>query len=220
MNTHDERLRRTKADMARRSCANPGSVTQAELDALPDPYNTDFADSPPGGLDRCAYMVYLNLGRGADAEKIRLESIPLVPIDVRPPPQPMVARPIPPSQAIRVNPKIPFASSFPRLKDLAVTACASPSQASLQPDAILPFSEISFAGDYDDHRAASLSAGLADCPRKLFYELIATIRSGKGEKIDTQWVRNRANVYSTPVYVSPPRNGGDPCRDNRNQRCP
>ncbi|MBI2384556.1 MAG: hypothetical protein HYV14_00945 [Elusimicrobia bacterium] len=33
---HDERLKNAYADLARRSCDHPGSVSQAELDALPD----------------------------------------------------------------------------------------------------------------------------------------------------------------------------------------
>lgn len=218
---HDERLRRTLIEMAQRSCADPGSVTQAELDALPDPYQEDFKTSQgtPRGLDVCAYMVFLELGRGVSSEKIRAKATPSQPADIRAiPPGPQGARAI--REPVAAVATVPFNSVFPRLKDLAVTACASPAQVSVDAGMFRRSAPVYYSRSADDAIAASLSTGLGDCPRQLFYTLIETLRAGQESIITDQWVRSMAAVYSPPVYVPPSSGGGDPCRDNGNIRCP
>jgi len=212
---HDERLRHTLIEMAQRSCADPGSVTQAELDALPDPYQEDFKTSQgtPRGLDVCAYMVYLDLSRGVSSERIRSQATPTKPADTR-------AIPPPIREPVAAAATVPFNSIFPLLKDLAVTACASPAQVSITAGQFRRSVRVDFSRIADDAIAASLSTGLGDCPRQLFYKLIETVRAGQESIITDQWVRSMAAVYSPPVYVPPPSGGGDPCRDNRNIRCP
>lgn len=203
---HDERLKRTYVDMAIRSCAIPGSVTQTELNSLPDPYQENLQTSSrlPRGLDDCAISVYLRLGRGVDAEGIRRHSTPTAPIDVNPDPSlPQPARPI--RAPVAAVPMIPFNSTFPRLKDIAETACASPAKAALGTHELQPSFPYSFNTKLDDEVAARLSANLGDCPRQLFYKLIEMIRSGKGPAVNNQWLRDMAAQYSTPVYIAPSR---------------
>lgn len=213
---HDERLKRTYVDMAIRSCANPGSVTQAELDSLADPYQENLQTSSglPRGLDDCAIWVYLRLGRGVDAEGIRRHSTPTAPINVNPdPPLPQPAQPI--RAPVVAVPMIPFNSTFPRLKDIAETACASPARAALGTHELQPAFPYSFNENLEDAVAARLSANLGDCPRQLFYKLIEMIRSGKGPAVNSQWLRDMAAQYSTPVYIAPPRGGqvDPPCSE-------
>lgn len=216
---HDERLRYTLIEMAQRSCADPGSVTQAELDALPDPYQEDFKTSQgtPRGLDICAYMVYLDLGRGVSSEKIRAKATPSKPADTRAiPPGPQGAPTI--REPVDAGATVPFNSVFPRLKDLAVTACASPAQVSVDAGMFRRSAPVYYSRSADDAIAASLSTGLGDCPRQLFYTLIETLRAGQGSIITDQWVRSLAAVYSTPPYV-PPSSGGR-CEEYGNVHCP
>lgn len=216
---HDERLRHTLIEMAQRSCADPGSVTQAELDALPDPYQEDFKTSQgtPRGLDICAYMVYLDLGRGVNSEKIRAKATPSKPADTRPiPPGPQRAPTI--REPVDAGATVPFNSVFPLLKDLAMTACASPAQVSVDAGQLRRSARVSFSRIADDAIAASLSTGLGYCPRQLFYTLIETLRAGQGSIITDQWVRSLAAVYSTPPYV-PPSSGGR-CEEYGNVHCP
>ncbi len=218
---HDERLRNTLIEMAQRSCADPGSVTQAELDALPDPYQEDFKTSQgtPRGLDVCAYIVYLDLGRGVSSERIGSQATPRIPADIRAiPPQPQGDRTN--RELVDAGATVPFNSIFPLLRDLAVTACSSPAQVSVDAGRLRRGARASFSRSMDDAVAAGLSTGLGNCPRQLFYALIETMRAGQASSITDQWVRSMAAVYSPPAYVPPPSGGGDPCRDNRNIRCP
>lgn len=222
---HDERLKRTYADVAIRSCANPGSVTQAELDGLPVPYqkNVLIASVYPHGLDDCSRWVYVNLRRGVDAESIRQLSVPLVPADARP--SPPSVKPFPPSPPSpkAYQPSIPFDSTFPRLADLATAACASPSRASLGSQPLRQSFPYSFDRDRDDEAAARFAAGLGECPRKLFYELIETIRSGQEPSVNDRWLQDKAARFTPPVYYAPPPRSSPPTGcipgDNSRRNC-
>lgn len=204
-NAHDEQLKRTYLDMAIRSCANPGSVTQTELNALADPYDKEFVETPPRGLGACEYMAYMSLGRGADAEQLRRNSIQAEPIAAQPEPPPFnphLAADPKPAQTI---PGMRFSSQFPLLKDLAVKACNSPAQVSVAPNLIRPYYGYSFERESDDRLAAAMSAVMDYCPRQVFNKLIEKIRSGQGSTVDDKWLRDLAAQYPAPVYVAPPR---------------
>ncbi|MDP3541341.1 MAG: hypothetical protein Q8T11_02605 [Elusimicrobiota bacterium] len=220
---HDERLKMTYADMAIRSCSNPGSVAQAELDALPVPYQKNLltATAIPWGFDDCSVRVYMNLRRGADAEEIRRLATPVA-LAVQPPPEPQLARqPSPSPQPIQAT--IPFNSTFPRLADLAAAACASPSRASLGSQPLRQSSPDSFSRDRDDVVAARLAVGLGECPRKLFYELIETIRSGQAASVNDRWLQDKAARFTPPAYYAPPPRSSPPTGcipgDNSRRNC-
>ncbi|MCU1264628.1 MAG: hypothetical protein JWM21_946 [Acidobacteria bacterium] len=92
MDEHDLLPKNALVDITRRSCANPGSVTQAELNRLPRPYRENFHINADGllrsGLGECMW-VYVNLSMGErDAGKIRGLSVPEQPVAVRPVEQP------------------------------------------------------------------------------------------------------------------------------------
>lgn len=221
---HDARLRIALVDLARRSCADPGSVTQAELSALPDFYDDEFRRNTAfaNGLDNCGAMVYLQVSKRMSAEKLRQISTPVVAAPLqRAPPAPQAAPLAPPSPQAAV-PSIPFSSVFPGLRDLAASACRSPGSAVVDRHLIHPSHQFSFAQDWEDRSAASLSSGLGDCPRRLFYKLIETIRAGQGEAITELWVRDWAAVYSrsqdTPSFDYSPPTGCIP-GDNSRRNC-
>jgi hypothetical protein len=218
---HDERLRNTKADMARRSCESPGSVTQAELDGLPDPYVQDEAGWAPGGLSQCADWVYMFLGRGVDAMKIQQESTPTEAVAATPVPQP--------GQFNGVSP-YNFVIMLPSVKDFAVASCRSPGQVPIPVAVTLPYENIRFFPAEDEREAGRLSTGLGQCEGRLFRKLIELIRGGYGASISNDWMKDAVRLFTPPAgsnddqtIVSPPFQkppGGDPCRDHGNVRCP
>lgn len=223
---HDARLRITLVDLARRSCADPGSVTQAELSALPDPYQEDFQKDTAfkNGLDNCGEMVYLQVSKRMSAEKLRQISTPNVPVPAElapPPPQP--APLAPPTPTFRPDTRIPFWQTFGLMKDLAVSACGSTGRVAVDKYLAKPYSFYSFTPDFDDHEAAKVSARLGECPRRLFYKMIETIRAGQGAGITEQWVRDRAAEYSgsqdTPSFDYSPSPTGCIPGDNSRRNC-
>ncbi len=125
----DAQLSRAVADLAERSCDTPGSVSQAELNALPRPHDADYVDRNPLPTDPrpCVMNAYLYLGRGGVSAG-SLESMttpPAAPIDlVSPPPPP----PVP-----QVEPPAPLASALPLFKKFATAACLSPEKAWMDP---------------------------------------------------------------------------------------
>lgn len=202
---HDEGLKRTYAEMAVRSCANPGSVTQDELDDLPVSFQKDlqWSGGLPPGLDECAVQVYFILRKGLDASRLRERSMPVVPFAVLPDaPRVAAARPSPPATPA-AQPKIPLNSIFPTLKDVAVRACASPARAVFGVSVPQAASAYSFNRDRDDESAAVFSDGLGECSRGLFYKLIDTIRSGQASAFSDAWLRDMAKRSSAAGYVAP-----------------
>lgn len=194
---HDERLRYTLADMARRSCADPGSVTQAELDGLPEPYGKNFLDALPGGLGECSLMVYMSLGRGANAEDIRRKSSLSTP-EAAPqvPPPHQAIRSFPQPTPVRSAPPQLLSTALPRFKEFATAACRAPEQVALEYFLLQPYDRSD--ARRDDYVAKELSAGMSGCSLRLFNALLATIRAGENGRIDRAWIRNMVAVSSAP----------------------
>ena len=218
---HDKRLRNTLSILTDRSCANPGSVSQSELDGLPKPHRKDFLSAGAVPLDQRECMkVYFYLGEGgSDAEEVRRLSTPREKaVELYP------TRPGQPGGAAPVRPHTPFSSAaLPGLKDYAETACRSTSQVPIDKSLTQPYYPFSFDKETDDQAADSLSAGLGNCERQLFRRMIERIRSGEGAQISAQWAQEAAAGYrAVPPAYAPPQSGGrsDPCRDNGNIRCP
>lgn len=223
---HDERLKNLYVGMSLRSCANPGSVTQAELDRLPKPYGTDVMSAMPRGLGECGGMVYSMLSYGATAEEIRVMSLPsVVSVDALVPPPPQAVQPVRRAPAAPVDARTPFSSTLPGLKALSVTACRSRGQVPVDKNLIQPPLPYSSWGEMDEEAAGNLSAGLGNCENRLFRRLIELIRAGQGDRVTAQWVQETAAAYrdasdAAPGYTRPQTGGGDPCRDHGNIRCP
>ncbi len=227
----DNRLREALIDIVARSCANPGSVSQEELDNLAKPNDPNFYCerlngfcSTPSGVATCG-TAYLNMGATLggggrlDAGDLRAATTPSAPVTSA---KPLESNPPPaPAVGARSN-NLWF--SLPELRDLAVAACRSSGEAPIDPKIAQPDMPYSFEHEADNSRAAELSAGLSDCEKPLFRRLIEMIRSRQEAGITRQWLRDRVEEYmphyvSPPRYISPPAHS-DPCRDNGNIRCP
>ena len=206
---HDERLKNARVDLARRFCAAPGSISQAELDALPKPYARD--DDVPPDLRGCEETIYSAISRGVKADAL-IYQIPVPLQGVRPsPPVEIVAR-------------IPFSSNLTDLSGLSERACSSAGRVEGAERLVNPRNPYFFRREVDDEKIDELSARLDDCSRRLFHKLVETIRAGQGAAVTGRWLRDRVNDYSSrPIYAEPsggaPRRGGR-CEDYGNIRCP
>jgi hypothetical protein len=202
---HDERLRNTYLDLAQRSCANPGSVTQAELDGIPKPYGNDFKGTLPQGPD-CSSFVYASLCNGGDAEEIRRLSSPTpMPVSAQPLPDPAVATPL--------NIRTPFSTVLPGLRNHAVNACNSSGEVPIDSNLTNPSNPFSFWKEMDDKAANKLAAGLGNCEGRLFRELIRVIREGYGNRISSGWVKETVAEYR-PRPNPPSGNTSRPPRED------
>lgn len=90
---------------------------------------------------------------------------------------------------------------LPNLKDFAVAACRNPDTAEFV-NLASPDYDFKFLAA-DDRVAASLAAGMGDCPNRLFHRLIQLIRNREYGAIDRNWLRSTVAAYS-------PASGGTP----------
>ncbi len=200
---HDQRLRDAYLSLAERTCAFPGSVTQAELDALPPPRKKESVDTTFYGLGDCPTRVYEQLTLGANADDLRRTATPVVAVD---------AKPWTPTVVASVTPAPAFSYAFPELKDYAIRACQSPDQIRFE-SILIPYYDYSFAA-YDNDLARSMAAGMHDCSYLLFYKLIEYIRADYWNQTDPRWVRSIVASYSVAApgnsngNYAPPSGGG------------
>lgn len=189
---HDDRLRRTILAMTRRSCANPGSVTQSELNSLTSPHHWDFLNQDALPLDnRKCFEVYFYIGRGGrDADEIRSMSAPtLVPLD------PRIPRPVP-AQPVAAT---LFAKTLPALRAFAISACRAPAQAS---PVFLNLGEafyksLSGRDAQNDSDVAYHRNGLTGCSDKLFHLLTVMVRDRTYWKVGNRdWIRDTVASFS------------------------
>lgn len=215
---HDRRLRDYMLDMARRSCASPGSVDQSELDGLPLPHDTDFVKAYPQGAEDCVVRVFNFLARGADANELRIRSAPLTAADAR------VS--VPPIHVVPAVANKRFDASLPMLQHYAQAACRTQGQVPLDTELTSPRTRFQFFKEWDDKVAEGLAVGLGRCESLLFRKLIELIRAGEGSRIDAKWVQDAAAIYRSipdpaPGYAPPTGGGRAPrCEDYGNIRCP
>jgi hypothetical protein len=184
---HDERLKTEYAALAKRSCASPGSVAQAELDRLPEPYGEDFDATRPGGLDACETFVYLALGRGVDAEKIRRLSMSEAAINVDPDTKAA------PAVAVQT---IAFVQMLPEVRQFAAASCRTPGRVRLPANIVRSRDTIFFAPAADDAEIDRLSAGLQLCELRLFRRLISVIEFGTPQNITGRWIQDVVREYT------------------------
>lgn len=181
----DERLKKTLADATRRSCEAPGSVSQAELDALPLPSAGNLAATPwPEGVTDCPHVYLYLAGNGRDARTLKTLSAPA----------PDASAPGGPAP-VRGAPARLFSGTFPKVKALAVAACKAPEQARVDPELTRPRESLLFLPS-DDRDAAREAAGLGACEGKMFHRLIGVMRYGNPGKITAAWLKERAAEYT------------------------
>lgn len=228
---HDGRLRRSIIDLTRRACSRAGSVSQADLDALPGPHHSEFAyDRDPQRPDvRIAPVAgdcgeiyeYLQSragrrdGAGPNAEMLRQLATPT-------PPSQLPAELNPTSPALPEFPrfpqaKIPFNTALPRLRNFAASACNAPISVSVDKELMSPSLPYGFSSR-DAEDSAALEAGLDPCSVKLFRRLIQVIRSGEGNLISSEWVREEVERFSPPDSRGPGR--ASPPRDREDRGGP
>ena len=89
-----------------------------------------------------------------------------------------------------------------------MTACRAPDEAAI---VFLYSPHYDFAyKDQDDRLANNLASGMDDCPRRLFYQLIAMIRDGTYWKVDRQWIRSAVLGDQPAQNTLPPSRGTTP----------
>lgn len=216
---HDARLRNTILQLTRRSCSNPGSVSQAELNYLPKPHNYEFAydrhPSIPGaqltpqGVGRCRELYdYLcrraghRDGDGPNAETVKQLSIPT------PSPQLAELKPTFPSLPVfpaDIQAQVPFRAALPRLREFAASSCRAPIAIFIDTTLTNPAPPHAFSVD-DQADANGLEAGLDTCSLKLFRRLIVVLRNRGGHLISAEWVREEVARF-TPVHSPTKRRG-------------
>lgn len=210
---HDRRLRETIINLTRRSCDNPGSVSQAELSVLARPFQKegDFRWMAPleprdfPGRDHCVNIYsYLAYG-GRDFEKLRQAATP----SERPS---LVATPVmpekeaPTSANIQAN-KHPFSRILPQYKSYAINACRAPAQ--IKWDSMFFIAYDYSYRDYDDKLIRELKNGMDDCAQKLLdYFVDIKRRTHNSDALQPAVIRDRVAAF-TPVYWSPGRGGGE-----------
>ncbi|MBI5246192.1 MAG: hypothetical protein HY923_03355 [Elusimicrobia bacterium] len=210
---HDELLKKTIASIALRSCANPGSVTQDELNALDKPYRKDFyrGEFPKGleGADGTGYCTepYFYLGdmAGANPDALRLKSLST-------PRQPAISPPLP-EQHVPAVPVDLAALTISNMRRLAILACDYPGR--------LTYADTTGAikTAYVPLPAAqSAGSDLTGCARFVYDALVFFVPQGYRGALTPDWLRERALAYSPPTPPrgepgggrgSPPRK--DPC---------
>lgn len=182
---HDERLKKDLADAARRSCEAPGSVLQAELDALRLPRAGNLVMSAwPAVPDGCGHVYQYLAGNGRDARTLRALSAPAPDASVPPDAGPY-----------RGTPAVLFSSTFPKVRALAAAACAAPEQARVDPELTRPRESFVFLAS-DDREAARAAAGLGACGTRMFHRLIGVMRHGDPTKITAAWLKERAAEFT------------------------
>lgn len=190
---HDERLKKALADATRRSCEAPGSVSQAELDALPLPRARNLVETAwPAGAADCAHVYQYLAANGRDARTLKTLSAPAPDASA-----PAGATPV------RGTPAALFSTTFPKVKALAVAACKAPEQARVDPDLLRPAESFLFLPS-DGREAARAAAGLGACEGKMFHRLIGVLRYGDPGKITGAWLKERAAEY-TPAPAPAPK---------------
>ena len=214
---HDERLRNTLRRLTARSCKNPGSVTQSELNGLPRPHRRGFLfeDAIPVGPENCS-DVYIYLGEGGtDANILRIKalysSLPRTPAEGPAPLHP-------------IKPKL-FNSIFPEIKEFAIAACRNMRRRPYISDYYGDYSVM----DSDERIARDLMVGQDNCSQQLFYRIIERTRANGGYfALTSDWVDGvvKANTpapVTPPTYVAPtpaPPGGGGRCEDYGVVHCP
>lgn len=125
-------------------------------------------------------------------------------------PAPALAAP-PPAARVTSAPPPPLSSVFAGLREFSITACRAPEQLN-QTLYIYNVFDLSQRSQ-DDDQIRNISAGLDECPRRLFNKIIDWARFNNGFMIvDDKWTRNEIGSYSrAPTYsdghTAPPRGG-------------
>jgi hypothetical protein len=209
---HDERLLATVAEIAARSCASPGSITQDELNRLPRPAKpeqfctTENCRLPPT-LGACGAFLFLEIagrirdGDALDAAEIRRRSEPIEPGPIRAlPPPPQAVRPVEnPPRIIGVD---PVAETLKNYRRLAALACDSPD--SLDADEI----RRAVRTPYVPLPAAQVAGrDLTGCSRFIYDALVVFSPDGYRGMLTKQWLLDRVGTYRGQPSLPP--SGGE-----------
>lgn len=196
-----QRLQTSYSEIAKRACENPGSVSQAELDALPS--SREMEDrSTPEGLTPCEKEIYQGLMNGANADDLVRYATPVVPaipsITYPPLPQPPVAY-------VPADVSKSLGEILPGLKEFAEMACKYGGHIPAPKGFFAPRQPYAVTS-IDDAAADKMKAGLGRCESHVFGRLYEALRDGRGDLITEQWFIDA--VASTPTQISPPANNG------------
>ncbi len=194
---HDERLRDTIIALVNRSCANPGSVGQDELDALPRPNDPNFLTSNMPNIG--CFSAYVDVAHGVggrgklNAASLEADSRPVVAAEVRATePTPQNA---PRAAPLNVRSVTRFLSLLPRVRDLAVRSCGAPGRIVIGGQITMDERDIFFLPDLDTPEINRLSRGLGPCEEKLFRTLAEWMQEGRGPNITSEILENTTRSF-------------------------
>lgn len=207
----DARLKSTIIDLAKRTCAEPGSVTQAELDALPSKRNQDSSNYPTG-VSHCELIIFIAISTGENADSLQRRAAPgkAVPIQGETPTPMQPARGYPPSRAIPNEAGVPLSTVLQELKRQAGLACQHQGRIGVAGDLFNPRVRY-FQEPRNEQTAAAIKAGLGPCEGHVFQRFFEMLRDERGSEITEQWLVD--TVSSAPTGASQ-GGGSNPCEMN------
>lgn len=201
---HDDRLRDAVIALSHRSCANPGSVSGAELLALPRAHFVFYWTT--GGPQSC-FDEYKYIAEGG-TDALALSAISTPPPNAQRPPPSVVPAPVRPIVLHA------FSSIYPQLRDFAVAACRDIKRV---PNIHLLYGKYIFYNTRaDQDLARNLMAGLDDCAQQIFYKAIAKTGAANGYFfLSSVWVAAIVAAHppqprQNPGQVAPPSGGTPP----------
>jgi len=202
---HDDRLLAAMAGLARRVCADPDSLRQSVIDALPKSLEPGFESRYPTGVSGCSLNVFEWIRNGSTAADI------VVSVYLSRGPAKIVATPVAPGPTTPATlvAKVPseFAMLLPEFAKFAVDSCNRPGSGTAPAFYYGGARQAKFVGWYESAYDVEM-ASLTGCSRRLFTDFVNLILLEEWWKVrERGWLERQVSYY-TPKYE--PRAPRDP----------
>lgn len=209
----DERLTSRIIDLAKRTCASPGSVTQEELDALPSPRNPQNIQQPTFGSN-CERAIFDEINAGSMAGTLKRRATPgkALPIQAEPEREKVQpARGYPPPTAVVIVAGVPLSTVLLELKQQAELACQNQGRILVERNLFNPPGRY-FQEPRNEQTVADIKAGLGFCEGHVFQRFFEMLREERGKEITERWLID--TVESAPTGAVQGGGGSNPCERN------